>query len=50
MWHNGYVMGYETFSAHSVSGGRNITWTYNAPGGTDNSLDSDLAYAAFCWF
>jgi hypothetical protein len=43
-------MGYETFSAHSVSGGRNITWTYNAPGGTDNSLDSDLACAAFCWF
>jgi D-alanyl-D-alanine carboxypeptidase len=49
-WHNGYVMGYETFSAHSLTGSRNITWTYNAPGGPDANLDSDLAEAAFCRF
>lgn len=49
-YHNGYVPGFETFSAHTEDGNRNITWAYDAPGGPDSSLDSDLLYAAFCRF
>lgn len=49
-YHGGYVPGYETFSAHTENGNRNITWAYDAPGGPDSSLDNDFLYAAFCRF